>query len=274
MATTPAPGSVRKITTDDLRDAWSRRETDREGSLAVFRDAVYSHRRRDICSTLNITSGQLQDFLAPRLPAELTEDIKKRAAGHKWDVSYVDSLLGQLRGAGWSIADLARSLGVPRPRIAALNPSGELPPKPGIPAPDRIRFVSLATVPAYIFTGGQAPRATRSSLPDSEVANLRELDARLGSDRDRAWAAKGDPEHSKRLWAVVKRSEENLVQAAMRLSWRTGVSMTALSLLLRESNRMYLPRMARRLGHDVHVPPSVEKVSAVRDRWEPSRATK
>lgn len=274
MSSTPAPGTVRRITTDELREAWDRRETDRDGSLAVFRDAVYSHRRKDICSALKISSGTLQDFLAPRLPADLASDIAEKSAGGKWDVSYVDSLLGQLRGAGWSIADLARSLNVPRAKAAAMNPSGEQPPKPGIPAPERIRFVSLATVPAYIFTGGHAPRATRSSLPDAEVANLRQLDRQLSTDRDRAWASKGDAEQSKRLWAVVKQSESNLVTAAMRLSWKTGVSMTALSLLLRDSNRMYLPRMARRLGHDVHVPPSVEKVSAVRDHWEPSRATK
>lgn len=274
------PGSIHRITPDQLRDAWASRKTDRAASLAVFREAVFSMRKYEMEQTLGVTSEELTEFLAPRIPAETSARIAGLlpAKGRPFDddqAAALDRAIGELRYNGWFLSEIGEALDLPRQSVTALNPSGPVVPLEldgeTVPVPERIRFFSRRMVPEYLFVDAAPVRASVRDVPEDVKKRLIALDDAVIEATKRTLVDRSKSQDE--LWELVRRAEAALVAYARGVSKESNVSLVSLSRVLRGSNRNYLARMARRHGIDEHVPDSVAKVSPVRKTWEKSRTS-
>lgn len=277
------PGSVRRITPSELKNAWENRNVAREESLSVFRDAMLSYRRYEIEEILDATGEEINKFIAPRLPADVAARVVPLIpTGHpssaEWrstgDREALDRAIGELRYVGWYQSEIAEGLGVSRQSVVKANPSGAVIPldPDEWPEPERLRFVSLRMVPAYIFAGEEPPTPSKRDVPSDVRDRMFALDDAVQDATRRAILSDGGSGKSKDSWELVRRAELALVTYTRRVSADSRVSLISLSEIIRPNNRHYLARMARRHGIAEYVPPSVEKVSPVRKTWEKSRA--
>lgn len=246
-----APGSIRRVTEDDLIVAWRTREDDREGFLDTFRHAIYSFRKGDMTDILGVSRDELDDALAPRISAEMqkalldAEQIENTADRR----AAVDTIIASLRKKGWHLSEIGKVYGIGRQAALARNPSGLASADPALVAridpPRRIRAVSLGTIPKYAFDADLAP-VSISEVPEVELDRLVAL-ARAYEEVPRT----DTKERAKR--------GKKVADTAMDLHRKYDISLSRLALNTGyRGNRHYFARICRSHGYpEAHLPESL-----------------
>lgn len=251
-----SPGSIKRISKARLRRAWDSRGTDREGALDVFRHAVYSFRKGDMTDILGITEEELEAFLAPQMTDdekallldanEISDDAVRRAR--------VDSVIGAMRSKGWSLPEIGEVLGIGRQATLARNPGGKEAATEELLArisePQRIRSVSLGTIPAYAFDETLA-QPDISVVPSERREHLAALARKRAALPPRGEASPAEN-------AVRDDLGKQIAEVAVAIRDEYGISLSRLAIHSGfPRNRHVFARLAKRNGFDAHLPPSL-----------------
>lgn len=220
-------------TADHPTALWARRESDPENSrrrLEAMRELMTL---TDLAKACGADKSQLRVFLRPAPPAEQIEHLNRLLRSIPRNREAIAAAIAELRGQGWSMAEIGRATNRSRQRIAVLADH---------------RSPQTSTVTESFKPDEAAPRTSprpaphyrqSRSLTDDQLAPLLQAhQIYLTARRCRT----GSAHQPDRLAAELA-----LAEAAQALSSTTRVPLAALSARLGMA-RATLPAICRRAG--------------------------